>query len=402
MKQAIRLVFTAAVLIPSLFAGAQKTSTVSKTKLQPAVKSTPQKNTPVKEPPITDTLAYNVKKTIDKLSLFVLDPDMPLENLADSFLGNKTFGEPYYSSIIRFPGAIENTIHREKINRDAGTVQWVWTALLIRMPRQPENKAMLTALKEKLDNIVKAINYTPENEKNKFTDMSAYYDDWMTFSKTEEVTLNIHFIKPGYQTEQQSIDSLTKLYAPGLMNIETAEDASKKYTQTLLAEDITKEKVTAMVSAQLKKAADKDIKLGYQLLSGAISDLKAQELMASLSADQREKIRTIAQAFLDAYKEQRPFDLKTFDPAPPKLQYYTYDGATYTNTGTVNPNLYKQPEPQGKTVKCPICFGSGRMEVLDYSHTYQGIFSTITTSSTHWTTCTYCGGGGWITKYKKK
>lgn len=399
MKQVITFVFVGLAWLQTT---AQQTAHVTKTKPQPAVKPAAQKLVPEKEPPITDTLEYNIKKTIEKLSLFVLDPDIPFDNLAEAYLGTKFYGQPYYSSIIRFPGAVETTIEKKKVNRAAGTTEWVWTAILTRTPRNTENKEMFTALKEKADKILKTISYTPRDEKNKFTGMWASYDDIPGY-KTADVSLVVYFTKTCYQTEQQAIDSLAKLYAPGLTNIETAEDAAKKYGGTLLAEGVSETKATALLSAELKKAADKDIKLGFQLLSGVPYDLKSSELMAVLSSDQREKIRSIAQAYLDAYKEQKPFDIKTFDPSPPKLQYYNADGGTYTSTGTVNPNLYKQPEPpQGKQVVCPICNGTRYMEVVDYSHTYEGIFSTIKTSTSHWTTCTYCGGEGWVTKYKKK
>ncbi|MGC4103806.1 DnaJ-like cysteine-rich domain-containing protein [Ferruginibacter sp.] len=390
MKKTVLLI--PALIFCTLFATAQKTTATAAKK--PVVDAE-------KEPPITDTFAYNIQTTIHKLALFVQDAERPIELLTQNYLGIQNSCQPYYTAIVRFPGAAENIISRVKADHDKGVILWEWTSYLVKAPKGEFNKQSLLDLTTKMLDIAKNINTSGGDDKNGIQLITGYTTaDW-GFGNTDEVKLIVQFYKPGYQTEQQSIDSLKALYLPGFKSIETAGDATKKFSAALLGEGLSKEKAVAILGAELRKAADIDIKIAYQMLMGCDYDLKAKDLMAVLDDSQREKIRVFAQAFLDAYKEQRPFDIKTFDPNPPPAPVYTYQSGGNTYTGTVNPNLFAKPAPEGKRVHCPVCGGRGQVEIVDYSHTYSGIFSTITTQSTHWAMCSYCGGGGWVTKYKK-
>lgn len=391
MKQLLRFACSTALVPVLLFANAQKAP------LKTAAAKPLQKTAAQQHQPVTDSFAYNIQTTVDKLALYINDPEKPAGLLTEKFLGNQTFGQPVFTSVIQFPGAVENKILRLRVDRDQGTVLWEWECTLVKVPKKQLPVETLNGLKQKIDAVGQQLQLQPADEKNRITKVFGYTSaDW-SFGTEDQVTIEVQFLKPLLQTAAQSLDSLNKIYLPGFASIETARNASEKYSEALLAEGFTSEKATEIMTAQVAKAAEKDVKIAYEMLLADLHDISTQTIMAALPDDKRSKIKTIAQAYLDAYNKQQSFDLKTFNPDPPVLNPYVSNGVNYT----VNPNLFKKPEPEGKRVKCPVCVGRGQVEQVDYSHTYEGIFSTIQTQVTHWAICSYCGGGGWVTRVKK-
>ena len=400
MKLLLPLVFL--WLITGFTAGAQRPggSLQAKAKPKPTVVKAPVKTIEEREPPVTDTFAYNIKKTLDKLSLFILDPDKPVELLMASFAGTPNRGQPEYHSTISFPGAVDNLLTRINVYRNEKKIMWEWHATLVRVPKSEMSKQVLTDLRQRIDGIVKDIHYNNTDEKNKIDELSGYDNTDWTVKEYDIVELTVYFTKPGaIQTEEKTIDSIKALYMPGFAKIETASDAGGKFAQALLAEGFSDEKAAEIVAPELKKVADRDIKIAYEMATSMTLDLKYNAMAAQLSDNQREQMRKIAQAYLDAYKDGRPFNIKTFDPNPPPPPVYsTYTAPAYT---PVNPNLYPKSEPAGEKVRCGVCSGTGEMDVLDYSHTYTGIYNNITTQRWHKARCTFCGGSGWVIKHKK-
>lgn len=398
MKKISYPFFLSITLLSLFYAGAQPSKSTLKSKPNTAKQAVLKKSISVKDSIITDTLAYNIRTTVNKIALYVNDPEKPVGYLTESFLGNFTYGQPEYSSIIRFPGAVENKIIRLEVNREDGTILWEWQSTLVRCPNGEIPEERLKGLEQRINDIGRNINFSQTDTKNKMDKTSGYYSKAFLSEKNDEVLLSVQFIKPLLQTEQQSIDSVQKIYLPGFNTIETAENASEKYCEALLAEGISKAKVVDLMEKEIESAGNKNIKIAYQMMSGiGLQNGINKSVMEKLPISQREKIRATAQALLDAYREGKPFDIKTYTPPPPP-QINPY----ISETTSFNPNLYKREEPSGEKVRCAVCDGYGEMEIVGYSHTYQGIFNTIQTISTRRVKCSFCGGTGWVIKKKKK
>jgi hypothetical protein len=117
--------------------------------------------------PITDTFEYNIKKTIEKLSLYILDADKPVDLLMASFAGTNFQGHPEYHAVVGFPGAVDNLLTRLYVNREEKKVMWQWHAVLVNLPRAQMSKEAITDLTGRINGIVKNMHYNVNDEKNK-------------------------------------------------------------------------------------------------------------------------------------------------------------------------------------------------------------------------------------------
>ncbi len=343
---------------------------------------------PLKQSPITDTLAYNILTTLNELNAYIRDVSQPIQLMLGSFLKTNTWGNSF-SSVIKVPTSIENTFIRGRVNRYKGVEQWEWKSILIRSPKNQLPSETFILLKSKIDSIIKVMPLVKElDEKNKVSNISVYENvsnaQYRYLYEVDEVVLQVDFVKPITQTEQQSLDSLVKLYRPGLSNVSTAKEASYKFTSALSAEGFSDEKREMIFADELKIVADKDINAAFKMLIDA-SYLRSKNLEAKLTDDQKSQIRKIATEVVNAYNAK-------WDPPPP----------TFVPAWTDPGSQQQVQQRQGKTVKCSLCNGVGQYEKVMRSHTYNGINGQVTTTFTKWAVCDVCNGTGWVIKYKKK
>jgi len=370
------------------FAICQKTSTVAKSKIttKPGVN---QRSTPVtKRPPIKDTLAYNIQTTINELNANIRDDSQPIQSMLGSFLGSGTWGNSY-SSVIKIPTSVENIFRRQFVDRYKGVEHWEWKSVLVRSTKDQLPAETFISFRSKIDSILKAMPAVKgSDEKNSVVKVSAYDNvsdaQYRHLYSVDEVWIEIQFVKPLTQTEQQSIDSLAKVYESGLSNAATAKNASDKYTAALSGEGFSEAKQKMIFADEVKVIADKDIKAAFWMLMGTY--LEQKDLTTKLTESQKSEIRRQATEVVNAY------NAKWDPPAPARTDQGT-SGSSYVNT--------QNTQPQGKRVRCSLCNGVGQYEKVMYSHTYDGIFNKVQTNITKWVTCDVCGGSGWVTKYKK-
>jgi len=371
------------------FSLSQKTHAVTKPKIitKPGVN---QRSTPVvKQLVIKDTLAYNIQTTINELNSYIRDNSQPVQLMLGSFLGSDLWGN-FYSSAIRFPASVENIFRRQKVDRYRGIEQWEWKSVLIRAPKDQLPAGTFISLRSKIDSVIKAMPAVKEyDEKNSVVKISAYDNvseaEYRNLYNADEAGIKVQFVKPITQTEQQSIDSLARVYGPGLSNVATAKNASEKYTTALYDEGFSEERRIMIFADEVRVIADKDIKAAFWMLIGTY--LEPKDLTAKLTEAQKSDIRRQATDVVNAYNAK-------WDPPPPPS---TERGSS----GDATQQYSQQNQPQGKRVKCSTCNGVGQYEKVTYSHTYDGIYNQVKTTVTKWVTCEVCGGTGWVTKYKK-
>lgn len=374
--------FSAVLLfIPACAVLAQKNHSPAKPAVRPAMQA---KTAVTQDAVIKDTFAWNIQTTLKRLQANILDDTRPAAAIVGGYIDTEK-DRNVYSAIIKMPGAIESKVIREKVNRTAGYAEWEWQTTFFRTTDDQEIQ------RKQVDDIVKAMPAMKGgNEKNKVESIS------VAVSSISYVVLSVHFLKPLLQTKQQAIDSLIKVFHPGLINAETVEDAAKKLQKALAGEDILSKDAVDAAAEEIKVVADRDIRSAYTVLM-AYTSSRPQELMTKLTQEQKDKIRVFANGFLEAYKNGTKFDIKTFDPNPPAPVFnniYSY------NTGK---GVYAAPpEPETVRVRCAVCSGTGQYEKVMYSHTYNGIAADITTQRTHWVICEFCNGTGWVTKTKKR
>jgi hypothetical protein len=371
------------------FSLSQKSHTIPKSKVttKPAVN---QRSAPVvKQPVIKDTLAYNIRTTINELNSYIRDNSQPVQLILGSFLGSDLWGNSY-SSAIKFPASVENTFRRQKVDRYRGVEQWEWKSVLIRATKDQLPAGTFISLRSKIDSVIKAMPVVKEyDEKNSVVKIAAYDNvseaEYRHLYNVDEAGIAVQFVKPITQTEQQSIDSLARVYGPGLSNASTARNASEKYTSALNDEGFSEERRVTIFADEVRVIADKDIKAAFEMLMGTY--LQQKELTAKLTESQKSGIIRQADDVINAY------NAKWDPPAPPRT--------TQGSSGYATQQYSQQIQPQGKRVKCSTCNGVGQYEKVTYAHTYDGIYNQVKTTVTKWVTCEVCGGTGWVTKYKK-
>jgi|GEM_PF-4884154 len=382
------VVLVAALCMLHSFAFSQKTKSVAKPKVTAKTSANHASTPAVKKPVIKDTLAYNIQTTINELNSYIRDENQPIQVLLGSFLETTTWGNSY-SSVIKIPTSVENTFLRGYVDRYEGVEHWEWKSVLVRSTKDQLPASTFTSLKSKIDSIITAMPEVKESDKKNSVSRIIVNENvsnaqYRYLYKTDEVTIQVDFVKSITQAEQQTIDSLVKLYRPGLSNASTAKDASYKFTSALSSEGFSQEKREAIFADELKVVADKDIKAAFYMLMDA-SYLNSKNLEAKLTEDQRSEIIKIAHNVVNEYNAK-------WNPVIPPS----------TNQGTNWNQQQNQQQPQGRTVRCSVCEGTGQYEKVTYSHTYDGIYNKITTNVTKWVVCEFCGGTGWVVKYKNK
>jgi hypothetical protein len=311
--------------------------------------------------------------------------------MAGDYTGTDQYDSPRYLALVKVPGSAQNLLTKQSIDRYHKTEKWEWKSILLSAAKDQYPASMFVSLKTKVDSIIKAMPAIREsNEVNSILNVYIYENvsdsRYRDLYKADEMGIQVQFIKPLTQTDQQSIDSLTKIYRPGLQNPSTAADASKKFTGALSTEGFSQEQKEIIFADELKLAADKDIKAAFQMLMGTYFDKK--NLKSKLTEYQASEIRRLATEFVNAYNAK-------WDPPPSK------PASTGNGTGGSNYETPQQPQPRpGKRVKCSVCLGVGQYEKLMYSHTYDGIYNKVDTRVTKWVVCEVCNGTGWVTKYK--
>jgi hypothetical protein len=353
---------------------------------------------------IKDTLAYNVKTTFAKLCALATNDNIPAEAFFSSYLGNDASGRPAYASSIIAPNSIENKVQQLQVDWENAVTHWVWRSTLLRYPQYQEPEQTFISLQNRIAKIIYGLPKTDASDpKNKVLSFSA--DQNITDviirkanpNEYDELILQFEFVKPLRQTQQQCIDSLASLYRPGFNNLETAADAWKKFDTALRAAGFSKPTIEDALATELQRAANRDIKTAY--LMHMATDIRYDGVLAKLNAAQLDKIIKMGQASLDARFNGQKFDIRTFDPNPPTQTYSPYSGNS-SNTISTNP-LFNTAAPQGEKTRCAVCEGTGQMDQVAYSHTYNGISGNYTTTVTKKVTCTFCNGTGWVMKYKK-
>ena len=382
------VILLAAIALLSTDAFSQKTKTVAKAKTT-AKPGVAQRSIPaVKQPPIKDTLAYYIQTTLNELNANIRDNSQPVQSMLGAFLGSDYSGNSY-ASVIKVPTSVENTFLRKGVDWYQGVEEWEWKSILKRSPKGQLPADTFILFKSKIDSIIKSMPFIMESdEKNKISTISVHENaQYRYLYNVDEVTLFVEFVKPITQTEKQSIDSLVNIYRPGLSNVSTATDASYKFTSALFNEGFSREKLEMIFADELKVVADKDIKAAFLMLMDA-SYLKSNNLETKLTEDQRSEIIKIAHNVVNEYNAK-------WNPVIPPS----------TNQGTGSSSYWNQQQtqqPQGRTVRCSVCDGVGQYEKVTYSHTYDGIYNKVTTNVTKWVVCEFCGGTGWVVKYKNK
>lgn len=352
---------------------AQKTHT--------ATKPPPKTSAPV-EIVIKDTFAWNVQTTLKRLQAYILDDTKSSGYIVGEYMYTNS-DLPFYATAIKMPGALSSRVIRHHVNRALGYVEWEWQAQFLRTTKEQEEQ------RAQIETIIKAMPaMRGGDEKNKVTSIAAVVNPY------SYVEISVHFLKPVLQTKQQATDSLIAVFHPGFIRLETAEDAAKKFWKATEAEGIAEDDVKEAMTKEIRAVADMDTRAAYQVM---MSTPRPQDLMSKLTPQQAETIRAYANGYLEAYKNGTSFDVKTYDPNPPRQPGYDNNSSYNTGKGVFAP----APQPEGTKVRCAVCSGTGQYEKVTYSHTYNGISGNITTQVTHWVICEFCNGTGWVMKYKK-
>ena len=394
MKKCFILSLAAAVLSVANIS-AQKTSS------RPAPQKTISKPVPApKAERITDTFACNIQAAMRKLNAMATDPKRTALSAASGFKEVNTSSYTVYNAALAIPTAAENLLTQQAVDWSKGTVQWDWSSVLIRSPKNEIPASAVYAFRDRADSIVKAMALPMVTDSKNGIVSAAVWENvsdekYRYLYKADEVTLHVYFVKPVMHTQQQAIDSIVLLYRPGFNDMGTAEDASEKFCRSLNAESIPKETKKLVFANELTFIANKDLKAAYQMLMGGDYDVNVPGVMSGLSDAQRAKISEYAKAQVSAFYDKKDFDIRTYTTPPPPLNTST-TANTYSKGYTQS-----TPQPQGKRIKCPRCNGAGQCEFTDYKHTYDGIYKTVDTRVSHYGTCPNCNGVGWVTVYKK-
>jgi hypothetical protein len=354
-------------------------------------------------PVVGDTLAYNVKKLFAKLSTMACNDNIPVEAFFSSYSGRDASGRHTYVSSVIAPNSIENKVQRVKVDWETGVAEWVWTSTLLRYPQYQEPEQTFLSLRDRIVKIIYGLPKTDATDpKNKVISFFAEQNitDVMTRKSNpndyDELVLEFRFVKPFRQTQQKYVDSIASMYRPGFNSLETAADAWRKFSDAIINEGFAEEKIEDIFATEIKSAADKDIKLAYTMYY-AIGFRHANNALTKLNADQVTKIVNMGNALLDSYSKGQKFDIKTYDPNPPVQTYSPYSGSSSSSR-----SVFDNPAPQGEKTRCAVCDGTGLMDQVEYSHTYNGISGNYTTTVIKKVRCTFCNGTGWVIKEKKR
>ena len=146
-------------------------------------------------------------------------------------------------------------------------------------------------------------------------------------------------------------------------------------------EALSEEKINNVFAKEVRLMADHDPKIAFRALVNAAYMIKPALVSSALTDEQQQRIKDIAHAAVDAFNNNEGFDLKSYTPTPPPPVMVTIPEVSASSSLLFRQSAQKTPET--KRVKCGRCNGAGQCEILDRKHTYDGIYYSATSTTTH-------------------
>jgi hypothetical protein len=352
--------------------------------------ATTANTTKPQQPVIKDTLAYNIQTTYAKLAAMISDSTVPAVAFYKAPVAKEDFEVPQHpysqsqnNATVILLNSVETKVSGDYRNWAKGTASWYWTATIIRLPKENTKPAILGLLKNRVDSIIHTLpTIDMPNDKNKITRMDVWENtitSKVTSQTFDELDLEIQFIKPITQTQEQYLDSMLIKYRPGFESASTAAGTMEYLADQFTSGQFPCDKALEALRNEVKTVADRpnSMEIVYEMTSVAKFPICLfGSLKKYLSISQQNQL-------VDIYQEK--------NKPTPKV------------TATIVPPVQNNSnQPQGEMVRCKVCDGTGMMDEIAYSHTYTGISGTYTTIATKKVKCTFCNGTGKVLKTEKK
>lgn len=212
-------------------------------------------------------------------------------------------GEPVYAAPFPIPG-FNATITKGRTDRKKGLTYWTWSTHFMDAPKG-EKGAEIEALAARADSI--AARYQPYLAPEKANAVSYIYVSRVVnkpYYESNYAALEISFAKPVYQTEQQVYDSLVSLYQPLLADPGAAKASASQFCYALVHEGFEESKAVPAIREMLPGIADSNINAAFAVCMGLPFFVKYDAVKDVLTYQQQEKLKTMAQAFINDWEEE--------------------------------------------------------------------------------------------------
>ena len=376
-------------LLPLIIALTIGNVAMSQTTSQPKAVTHSVTTTKPQQPVIKDTLAYNIQTTYTKLAAMISDSTVPAAAFykapvtqPDFEVPQHPYSQPQNNATVMLPNSVETKVSGDYRNWAKGTAAWYWTCTLLRLPKETIRPDIFGLLKKRVDSIIHALpNIEMPNEKNKITRMDVWENtitSKVTSQTFDELDLEIQFIKPITQTQEQYLDSMLIKYRPGFESASTATGTMEYLADQFTSGQFPCDKALEALRKEVTTIANRpnSMEIVYEMTSVAKFPIcLLGSLTKQLSISQQNQL-------VDIYQEKNK-PVKVIQPVAPPVEN--------------NSN-----QPQGEMVRCKVCDGTGLMDEIAYSHTYNGLSGTYTTIATKKVKCTFCNGTGKVLKTEKK
>ncbi len=351
--------------------------------------ATATNTTKPQQPVIKDTLAYNIQTTYAKLVAMISDSTIPAAAFYKVPVTNPDFevpqapySHPQYDATVIMPNSVEAKVSGDYRDWAKGTANWYWTCTLLRLPKETIRPAIFGSLKNRVDSIIRTLPpIDMPNDKSRIERINIW-ENTITSKNTsqtfDELDFEIWFTKPITQTQEQYLDSMLTKYHPGFAQASTAAATMEYLANQFTSGQFPCDKALEALRNEVKNVADRpnSMEIVYEMTSVAKFPICLfGALTKQLSISQQNQL-------VDIYQEKNKPVKVTQTIAPP----------VQNNTN----------QPQGEMVRCKVCDGTGMMDEIAYSHTYNGISGTYTTIATKKVKCTFCNGTGKVLKAEKK
>lgn len=393
-----KLIFTPLLLVcSSLFVQAQP----GKTSAGPSTKVA-----------IKDTFAFYLLSTVDKVLRIAEDPSKHPMLLAGEHIRTHRTGEGIYQSTIVMPGAVTSELKFVRTFRKEGKSNWQWVVTIADTPKGKDPR--LSALVQKIDTLIRNFD---SRVKAPGAVVSIYTNSYIntSWNKRDQVYLTVGFSRNIYNTEQDALDSIVRLYHPLLSDKRTAKECAEKFAYAITIEGFEHSKANELFTGQVLQIVNKDVAAAFQVMMGAPFFIDVKAIKEKLSPSQQEQVVKMAQQVIGDYdkhmdkltrkdvvvekKKEIEKEKPPSDPCEKKLWdlgikpgyyiqgnghvAYVREYSCSTNTFSI---AYQDPKQNNKLV---LKSGISYADMKAYSYT----------SSAPFIICSHCRGAGHSMEY---